>query len=415
MTLSLTVLSQETKENPPEGNLLIVGGALSKSNKAVYEKFIDLAGGKENAVIGIIPLASSIPAKSAMRFKNDLREYGVSAGNINIIPLAFKDDKSTDDIDESEWAKNADNVEVVRLIQRCTGIWFTGGDQYRITKTLINENGSWTSSLKAIWEKYYVGAVIGGTSAGAAVMSDIMIAGGSSFDALDKGFTDEYSSSEQQEYGPLFTSKGINFFKHGIIDQHFDKKARHARLVVALYENKEQYPVGFGIDENTAMWVNPQDGTMQVIGEGGVTILDVSDAKRKEIKRQYAYNNIIVNYLTFEDIYHFDTKEITLNVRKRKTTGREYFHIEKASRTGIFTTYSSFSSLISYKLIDNAEAKQVKTYLVGENQNGFEVLLRKTEKTQGFWTNEPDRSDHYSALHVLMDITPVKIQITKIE
>ena len=114
------------------GSLVAVGGALKRSNAAVYQKFIELAGGKTGAKIGILPAASGKPSKYAELFKQDLVYYGVTETNIEIIPIAVKDDKTTDTLDESTWLKNADDPDVSEAIKGYSGIWMTGGDQFSI-------------------------------------------------------------------------------------------------------------------------------------------------------------------------------------------------------------------------------------------------------------------------------------------
>jgi cyanophycinase len=207
-----------------QGNLVIVGGALDRSNHEVYHKFIELAGGQTQAVISIVPSASGSPALSGKSFKQNLMEYGVPEENIFIIPVAVLDCSSTPETDESLWKDGAEDPDVVATISRSSGIWFSGGDQSRITATFMRADGSETPALQSIREVWQNGAVIGGTSAGAAMMSHVMITGGVSMASLKHGASDQYISSEQQDNGPLTISTGLGFFTHGIIDQHFDKK-----------------------------------------------------------------------------------------------------------------------------------------------------------------------------------------------
>ncbi len=144
-----------------------------------------------------------------------------------VLPLAVKNDKRSKDVDESEWASNGNDLEVAKSVNGLTGIWFVGGDQTYITDVLLNDDQSATLVLENLWAAYYGGAVIGGTSAGAAIMSDVMIAGGDSLGALTNGYVTDYddSSLDYQNQGGLIVEKGLGFFKYGIIDQHFDRKS----------------------------------------------------------------------------------------------------------------------------------------------------------------------------------------------
>ena len=160
------------------GHLLIVGGGLSLDNEAVYSAFID--GRPADAPnIAIIAAASADPASRAATFAGELMFYGVSPENITVVHLALIDDPDTPDVDESEWASNADNAEEIAKIENAGAIWFTGGDQMRLTQALVRERGADSPMLAAIRARLAAGAMIGGVSA--AAMSRPMIARGDAF------------------------------------------------------------------------------------------------------------------------------------------------------------------------------------------------------------------------------------------
>ncbi|MFP3471269.1 hypothetical protein R0J90_14605, partial [Micrococcus sp. SIMBA_144] len=95
---------------------------------------------------------------------------------IDILPISNHDFKGTEE-DESEWTDNKNHPAIAGRILDYDGIWFVGGDQTDITDALLNGDGTKSLALENIWEIYRNGAVLGGTSAGAAIMSDVMIAG----------------------------------------------------------------------------------------------------------------------------------------------------------------------------------------------------------------------------------------------
>jgi len=398
-----------------QGNLVIVGGALDRSNHEVYHKFIELAGGPSQAIISIIPAASGSPASSGKSFKQNLMEYGVSEENIFIIPIAVLDCSSTPDTDESLWKDGAEDPDVVATISRSSGIWFTGGDQSRITATFRRVDGSETPALQSMREVWQNGAVIGGTSAGAAMMSSVMITGGVSMASLKYGVTDEYISSEQQDNGPLTLSQGLGFFTHGIIDQHFDKKNRLGRLIVAVYANKSKYPVGFGIDENTALVYYGETQTIEAMGEGGVTIVDIRKAISKEKKKTTSYQHAVISFLEHNDTYCIISEEFSINPVKKPTTGNEYYSISISVQSGIFSSYSTtYKDLISYHLIDNKANDKVVTLCFDDSNTAFRVTFSKTPETRGYWTNSLNGRDSYSFIRVQADIEPVKVNFKKI-
>ncbi|MBU1437748.1 MAG: Type 1 glutamine amidotransferase-like domain-containing protein, partial [Gammaproteobacteria bacterium] len=197
-----------TNASTAKGQLVIVGGALSSSNQQVYQKFIELAGGADHARIAVVPVASGQPVKYFRQFQADLQRYGVTPQRVVLLPIAVKDDKLTADVDESKWQQGGQNVELAADLQKFSGIWFLGGDQTYITSTL-QPDGQPGVVLQAIWQRYQQGAVLGGTSAGAAIMSEVMIAGGDSWGALTGSAGSVYQGLADQEQGPLQIQHGI--------------------------------------------------------------------------------------------------------------------------------------------------------------------------------------------------------------
>lgn len=406
---STITLSKSNKLTQNSGSLVIVGGALESSNEDIYKKFIELSGGKK-AVIGIIGAASTKPYKYSNDFKKDLINYGVKEKNIFIIPIAVRDDKTTPDVDESKWAQNVNNPEVIEMINKCTGIWFVGGDQTRITGVLYNKDGSNTPALDAIWSVYNKGGVIGGTSAGAAIMSNPMIAGGNSFGALKNGFTDKYEDYNDQEQGPVYATRGLGFFNQGIIDQHFDRKARLGRLIVTLLANKDKFNLGFGIDENTALIYYSGKNEIEVVGRGGIVIIDVGNAYRED---NGAIKNVDISYIEKGDRFNINDKKFMINTLKETTRGYEYYEVEgPIINSGILSPNASLRNLLSFDLMDNYCVDEVKSYSFDANGDGFELVFKKGEKSQGYWAYLDGNNDSYSVTNVILDIIPVKITIT---
>ena len=261
----LTILALfSTSVLPASGRLVIVGGALSNQQDDIFEALLGDDIAREKIKAAVIPAASSKPSFYGERFRKELIGRGLTASNVRLLELAQKDDSSTNKIDESTWSKNADNNEIVEWIEACDIVWFTGGDQSRITATLMPK-GQASESVKALHRLLERGGTIGGTSAGAAMMSATMIVGGNSEGALFEGIAAD--PLIDQEDGPLLLGEGLGFFLHGIIDQHFDAKARLGRLILAVsQETREETKYGFGIDENTAFVVDLSTMTATVAG-----------------------------------------------------------------------------------------------------------------------------------------------------
>ena len=160
------------------------------------------------------------------RFGAALAREGVDATRIRIYPLAALDDSTTADVDESLWSGNAWQTDKLVGLEQAAGFWFTGGDQMRIVGSMRAEDGEESPLLGLIHRRLAAGAVVDGTSAGAAVMSRAMIAGGDSFNALLEPLAQSYASTEDQDSGRLYLENGLGFLADGIVDQHFDRKAR---------------------------------------------------------------------------------------------------------------------------------------------------------------------------------------------
>ena len=157
----------------------------------------------------------------------------------------------------------------VHRLDSATGIWFCGGDQARLTDVLGG-----TASLRAIHARYQAGAVVGGTSAGAAIMSDSMITGDQTPPGDTTGYYgDEYPTIERRR---IEVTPGLGFLHGAIVDQHFLRRERHNRLLSAVLERPGL--LGVGIDESTAIEVSP-DGRWHVLGESDVIVYDARHAR----------------------------------------------------------------------------------------------------------------------------------------
>lgn len=231
-------------ENETTRQLVIIGGAEDRDGDSqVLREFVRHSGGiKANIVI--MTAATELPREVGDNYIKVFTRLG--AADVRII--------------DTETREDASSSTALEAISKATGIFFTGGDQARITGILKD-----TEIDKAIHQRFSEGIVIAGTSAGAAVMPDQMIV---------EGDSQTNPRIEVVEMGP-----GLGFLPGVVIDQHFSQRGRLGRLISALVQ--QPAVLGFGIDENTAMVVT--DSQIEVIGEGAVTIVDESEA---------TYNNL---------------------------------------------------------------------------------------------------------------------------
>ena len=404
------VVIPEPEPELKKGSLVLVGGALAGSNAEVYQRFIALAGGELQARIAVIPAASGQPVKYFKQFQADMVRYGLDEDQMTLFPVAVKDDKSTTKVDESQWRSGATDIKLAEQLSQFTAVWFLGGDQLNITATMAPD-GERSVLLEAVWDLYQRGGVVGGTSAGAAMMSDVMIAAGDSWGALTAGTTDTYSGMQDQENGPLMLAQGLGFFPHAIIDQHFDRKARFGRLIVAAELNKATYPLGFGIDENTALVYTAHNNSVQVIGAGAVTAIDVSNAGRIKNPHGYHIENVRISVMQGGDRYHFDTEQFVANPLKSATVGHEYLNLAKPVVSGVFSRNSRLKDMLTFDLVDNKGTKEVISYLHQGEGVGFTLRFSQDEYTTGYWQYLDGLLDSGSAFGVRLDIVPAEFSI----
>lgn len=369
-----------------KGSLVIIGGANESDNAELYNRMIELAGGKDDAIIGIFPTASG-SMSSSHEMKKDFEDYGVPADQVRII-----------EITEKNYAEKVNNDEVVAQISECTAFFFVGGDQARITKAFYNPDGSNTKALDAVWEVYNDGGLVAGTSAGAAIMSKTMIQNATSLEALQLGVT--YDESKPG----LWVTKGLGFFDGGIVDQHFSKRGRIGRLVVALVHEKVNY--GFGIDENSAMVVTGND--IQVIGESGMILVDASKAK---LDKKGVYTGLVVSYIEKGDKYNYVTKEFTLDESKALIPkGKEYYEGNELN-TNIFGLDAAKNALLDDLADNTADKAQGMAFVLGDKKDkgtGVSVVFSKNKDTKGYY----DATEYASSiLNVNMEIIPIEVQI----
>lgn len=226
-----------------KGYLVIVGGVQTKE---IVAEFVKLAGG-ENARIIVIPNAGSNPVYWSEVQVKEFSELGAKSDYL----LFTRETADTDsNLKKMDWAN---------------AVFFLGGDQSDLTRDMLG-----TKLLQKVYDIYNNGGVVGGSSAGAAVMSEVMITGN---ELLNKDSTSSFISIQK---GNIETAKGFGFIKSAIIDQHFLKRKRHNRLITLMCEHPNL--LGIAIDESTGIVVNP-DETFEVIGNNQVLVYDPTEAK----------------------------------------------------------------------------------------------------------------------------------------
>ena len=289
-------------------SLIIEGGGLPPYCPAL-ERLVKSATINGKLRIGYLPTASGRPEASARQFVRRLMPYGVRPEQIQTI-----------DITVANAGTQAEAPAVVAQIRECTAIFFGGGDQTRITRALRQPDGTPTAALEAIYSVWRGGGVIAGTSAGAAVQSEAMIAVSGmpddtiddGMDPLDFGLT---KRMDQPARRGLLVTRGLGFLRDGIIDQHFSQyRGRLGRLARATIEGKIRF--GIGIDEDAAVAVDPE-GRMEVLGPGHVTIIDSAGASCRDGALGCRITGVQITCLGHGDRFDTQTGKAILHPDKR--------------------------------------------------------------------------------------------------
>ena len=226
-------------QRTPRGFIVPIGGAekKKKADRVILSRFTKLAGGAD-ARLAVIPTASEA-ADTGSRYQDLFEDLG--AESVDVLPITERSEAYDD--------------YALRVLDESTGIFLTGGNQLRLSTILGG-----TPVAQAIRRLNAAGVHVGGTSAGAAVLSEHMIAGGPS------GHTPRADG--------VILAPGLGLTNRLIIDQHFRQRDRIGRLLTAVSFNP--FATGVGLDEDTALFLGP-DGVFEVAGSGGVTVLDPTD------------------------------------------------------------------------------------------------------------------------------------------
>lgn len=217
--------------------MMVIGGAEDKvGQRIILSNFFNSAGGKQ-ATIGIVPSASQEPSVVGERYRSIFSQLG--AQTIQVLDI-----RRPHECDEDRW---------LELLDSCTGVFLSGGDQVRLFEFI---QGS--TFLTTIKKRLHVGTlVLAGTSAGAAVMGEKMISGGSSGESPNRSLVD--------------LMDGLGIIPELLVDQHFHNRNRMARLMSAIAAHPDK--LGIGIDEDTCAAFKG-DGTFEVMGKGSITVID---------------------------------------------------------------------------------------------------------------------------------------------
>jgi cyanophycinase len=220
---------------PDCGPLLIVGGAEDKTGGCIILRELVRLAGSASARIAVLTVASEYPREVGDRYVDVLTHLG--AGHVEQVHVQHRGE--------------ANPPEVLRAVDLASAVYFAGGIQSRITRMVAD-----TALADSIHRRWRAGLPVGGTSASAAAMSEVMIVGSSE---------DPHAGADS-----VLLGRGLGFVPHLIVDQHFGERRRLRRLQAAVARHPDK--LGIGIDEDTAMVLHGD--VCEVIGAGSVTVVD---------------------------------------------------------------------------------------------------------------------------------------------
>jgi cyanophycinase len=228
----------KVRDGETRGWIIPIGGAENKENdRRILSRFVEVSGG-DDADIVVIPTASKLH-ETGSRYEAIFRELG--ARQVTVMDFDTR--------------RDCQETNRLQRLEEATGIFFTGGNQLRLTALLGG-----TPVAQLIRKRNAAGVTVGGTSAGASILSEHMIA-----------FGDEGPSVIS---GSVRLAPGLGLTNRFVIDQHFRERDRLGRLITALAYNP--FAIGIGLDEDTAAFIGPDD-VLEVEGTGGATIVDASE------------------------------------------------------------------------------------------------------------------------------------------
>ena len=235
-----TELKYEAEKIDSKGTLVIEGGG--DRIEVILKTIIEYSGGVNSKVL-VVPFASGVAEETGIKQSEEFRVLGCKSADYIFC--------EKDSIDSPSSLAKLDGV---------TAIFFSGGDQVILSAYLEG-----TKFLEKIREIYKNGGVVSGTSAGAAIMSRVMLTGEQRSDTTNSQIFNTI------EKGDVITAKGFGFLDNIVVDQHFLKRKRQIRLISVLMDNPGLR--GIGIDEETAIVVKP-DNTIEVIGDNKAMLFE---------------------------------------------------------------------------------------------------------------------------------------------
>ncbi|MFG6486194.1 cyanophycinase [Roseateles sp. BYS78W] len=377
------------------GYAVPIGGALKADNDEVWQRIVQLAGGK-GARFVVFGTASEDPEASAKQVVDLLQRRGAIAEALPVAPKFLWVDLN----------KVVRDPALIAKVKAARGVFFTGGTQERIVDVL-QPGGQSTPMLEAIWDVYRKGGVVAGTSAGAAIMSTIMFRDAPSVINILKG---RFTDGKQVDRGLGFV--GPNLF----VDQHFLKRGRFGRMIPLMMA--KGYKIGLGVDENTAAIIRGDE--IEIIGDRGALVVDLTEAKSDATLGAFNVQGARLSYLEHGDRYHVRARSTTPSAPKLRG---ELHDAESPNFKPYYTDDVFHLDMLGDSTISNAMSRLIDSVRKEVKGLAFDVLPRANDPLAelGFlfrvykgsdsmgWSTEEFGGEQFTVTNLYLDISPVRL------
>jgi len=283
----ITVKKSSTRHGPEKGSLLIIGGNVG-SQRDIWDKFTELAGGKDQAFVVVVTTAAGDSAAFDQKAVDEVKKQtGI---------------KNTVLLHTSDW-KTANSEKFIEPLKKATAVYFEGGRQWHIADSYLN-----TLTHQAFYDLLDRGGVIAGSSAGASIIGSFLWRGD--------------TRGAQIEIGDH--TQGLGFLKNSAIDQHILVRNREFALVDFI--RKAPQLIGIGLNEATAVLV--QRDTLQVLGKSYVAIYDyntIVNSGEKHVvnnREDFTASNGPFFFLGEGQKYDLAKRQVIREPRKNTTTAK---------------------------------------------------------------------------------------------
>ena len=385
--------------SPPEplikGTAVPIGGALKSDNDEVWQRIVNLAGGK-GARFVVFGTASEDPEASAKQAVDMLQRRGAVAEALPVAPKYGWVDLN----------KVVRDPSLIAKVRNARGVYFTGGSQERIVDVLM-PGGHSTPMLEAIWEVYRKGGVVAGTSAGAAIMSTVMFRDAPSVINILKG---KWAEGKQVDRGLGFVGPDL------FVDQHFLKRGRFGRMIPLMMA--KGYKLGLGVDENTAALIKGDE--VEIIGGRGALLVDLNDMKTDPTLGAFNITMARLTYLDHGDRFNLKTRVTTPSAVKLRgdkldpaAPDFKPYYTEDMFQLDMLGD-STLSNAMNYLIDSNkAEVRGLSFDVLPKPGDalaelGFLFRLYKGKGSIG-WSTDEQGGEDFTVVSLYLDVTPVRL------